>query len=549
VSIETEPQTAAGRGYPDLRDHIRALEDNGLLVRVSREVNKDTEIHPLVRWQFRGGIKEEDRKAFLFENVVDSKGRRYEMPVIVGALAANREVYRLGLGGGGIELKDINRIWSRAKKSPIEPVVVEFGPVHEVVITGDDLYLPGNGLDALPLPISTPGFDIAPFTTCSHFITADPDTGVQNMGNYRGQLKSPTRLGMNASIELGQGIYEHWKKYKARGEKIPVAVVLGGPPAVAFAAVQKVPHGVDETTVAGGLVGSPIRVVKCKTVDLFVPAESEIVVEGLIDTEWLEPEAPFGESHGHVNLQEYNPFLEVTAITHRRDAILISIISQVTPSESSLIKKVAYEASYLDFLHDEVGVKTVQRVVLHEPLTNLRKLIILQMAPTREAEVWRALTAISSYQSSAGKFVIAVDEDIDPDNLDAVFWAMSYRMKPHVDVQILGGREGGHGPRASHGGPLDSAMLVNATLKQKFPPISLPARPYMENAKRLWEELGLPPLRPEAPWHGYSLGIWSEQQQSDADAATRGEYFETGKRLVGERRRDVEPNREIEPDA
>lgn len=547
-STHKESTVATNADYPDLRDHIRALEENGLLVRVSREVNKDTEIHPLVRWQFRGGIEEKDRKAFLFENVVDSRGRTYDMPVIVGALAANREVYRLGLGGGDIDLGDINRIWSRAKKNPIPPRVVESGPVHEIVITGDELQQPGKGLDALPLPISTPGFDIAPFTTCSHFITADPDTGVQNMGNYRGQLKSQTRLGMNASIELGQGIYEHWKKYKARGEKIPVAVVLGGPPAVAFAAVQKVPHGVDETAVAGGLVGSPIRVVKCKTVDLYVPAESEIVIEGFIDTEWLEPEAPFGESHGHVNLQEYNPFLDVTAITHRKDAILISIISQVTPSESSLIKKVAYEASYLEFLNDHVGIKSVRRVVLHEPLTNLRKLIILQMAPTRETEVWRALTAISSYQSASGKFVIAVDEDIDPDNLDAVFWAMSYRMKPHVDVQILTFREGGHGPRATHGGPFDSAMLVNAMLKQAFPPISLPTRPYMENARRLWEELGLPPLRPEAPWHGYSLGVWSEQQQRDAEAAARGDYFVTGERLVGERRRDIEPNTEVEHD-
>ena len=83
--------------------------------------------------------------------------------------------------------------------------------------------------------------------------------------------------------------------------------------------------------------------VRCRTVDLLVPVESEIVIEGLIDTRWLEPEAPFGESHGHVNLQEYNPFMEVTAICHRRDAVLTSLISQVTPSESSLIKIVGYE--------------------------------------------------------------------------------------------------------------------------------------------------------------------------------------------------------------
>src|SRR5262245_62059809 len=99
----------------------------------------------------------------------------------------------------------------------------------------------------------------------------------------------------------------------------------------------------DETAVAGALAGGPINVVRAKTVDLLVPAEAEIVVEGLINTEMLEPEAPFGESHGYVNLQEYNAFMEVTAITRRRDAILTSFVSQVTPSESSVIRRVAME--------------------------------------------------------------------------------------------------------------------------------------------------------------------------------------------------------------
>ena len=159
------------------------------------------------------------------------------------------------------------------------------------------------------------------------------------MGIYRGQVKSPTRLGMNPSLENQPGIYTHWEKAKAKGQKLPAAVILGCPPCVAFTSAQKLPEDVDELYVAGGLAGSAINVVKCKTVDLLVPAEAEIVIEGYIITEWLEPEAPFGESHGHVNLQEYNAYMEVTAITRRKKAILTSIISQVTPSESSLIKQ------------------------------------------------------------------------------------------------------------------------------------------------------------------------------------------------------------------
>src|SRR5215210_6439155 len=104
--------------YPDLHDHVRALEKAGQLIRVDRPINKDTEMHPLVRWQFRGGIEEKDRKAFLFTNVTDSKGRKYEIPVLVGGLAANREIYRIGIG---CPFEEIDARWVRASQSPIVP--------------------------------------------------------------------------------------------------------------------------------------------------------------------------------------------------------------------------------------------------------------------------------------------------------------------------------------------------------------------------------------------------------------------------------------------
>ena len=309
---------APPHSYPDLHDHIRALDKAGLLVTVDRPINKDTEMHPLVRWQFRGGIEEKDRKAFLFTNVVDSKKRKYDIPVAVGVLAANREIYRIGIG---CRLEEIDERWVKAAQNPIPPRIVENAPCHEIVIQGRALDKRGAGLDGIPLPISTPGWDIAPYATLSQYITKDPDTGIQNLGNYRGHVKAPRRLGMNPSLELRPGIYNHWEKLRQRGfKKLPCAVVLGAPPCVTFASVQKLPETIDELYVAGALVGSPINVVKAKTVDLLVPAEAEIVIEGLIDTEYLEPEAPFGESHGHVNLQEFNAYMDVTCITRRRDA-------------------------------------------------------------------------------------------------------------------------------------------------------------------------------------------------------------------------------------
>src|SRR6266850_233710 len=544
AATDNKSKAALERSYPDLHDHIRTLDEAGLLIKVDRDNNKDTEMHPLVRWQFRGGIAEKDRKAFLFTNVVDSKGRKYDIPVLVGGLASNREIYRIGLG---CAFEEMDERWVRAIHSPIPPRIVENAPCHEVVIEGAALDQPGNGLDGIPLPISTPGWDVAPYATLSQYITKDPDTGVQNMGNYRGHVKSPRRLGMNPSLELRPGIYNHWEKLRARGfKKLACAVVLGAPPCISFASVQKIPERLDELDVAGALVGSPINVVKAVTVDLMVPAEAEIVIEGFIDTEWLEPEAPFGESHGHVNLQEYNAYMDVTAITRRKDAVLTSIISQVTPSESSLIKRVSLEPLLLQSLREGLGIKCVKRVSLHEPLTNLRKLVILHMEKNSpRVEIWRAMYGLVSQHRAIGKYVIALDEDIDPENMDAVWWALSYRCNPAIDMEVLRHRDQGHGPRSLRNGGEDASVLFDATLKEPFPPVSLPKREYMENARKIWEELGLPPLQPQAPWFGISLGEWDEQFEVTAKRAVESDYWVNGDVIAQQRRNDLPMNTEV----
>ena len=373
-----------------------ALARAGLLVVVDEPINKDTEMHPLVRWQYRGGIAEPERKAFLFTQPTDSKGRRFDIAVLVAGLAANREVYRIGFGR---PLAEIGPTWVAAMAGPIAPRCVSDAPCQEIVIAGDDLDRDGAALDGLPVPISTPGFDNAPYLSAGHYITRDPDTGIQNVGNYRGQLKAPRRLGMNPSVELRAGIYAHWEKCKARGEPLPCAVVVGCPPAVSYASVQKLPEGLDELAVAGALAGGPINVVRARSVDLMVPAEAEIVIEGMISTDSLEPEAPFGESHGYVNMQEYNAFMEVTAITRRRHPILTSFISQVTPSESSVIRRVAMEPIYLHHLRSVLGIQSVIRVAMHEPLTSLYAVIGIQFA--RGAPADRDLARASRRQRAA----------------------------------------------------------------------------------------------------------------------------------------------------
>jgi UbiD family decarboxylase len=534
------------RNYADLHDHILALHRAGLLVLVDQPINKDTEMHPLVRWQYRAGIAEGDRRAFLFTQPTDGKGARYDMAVLVAGLAANPDVYRIGFAR---PLEEIGAAWVRALSAPIAPRVIADAPCQEICVLSDALEAPGAALDGLPVPISTPGFDNAPYLSAGHYITKDPDSGLQNVGNYRGQLKAPRRLGMNPSVELRAGIYAPWLKYKARGEPMPCAVVVGCPPLISYAAVQKLPEDLDELSVAGALAGAPINVVRGKTVDLLVPAEAEIVIEGLIDTEFLEPEAPFGESHGYVNLQEYNAFMNVTAITRRRHAVLTSFISQVTPSQSSVIRRVAMEPLYLHHLRSVLAVKSVKRVAMHEPLTSLYAVIGIQFArDTPETEIWRALDGASTLHRFAGKWIIAVDEDIDPQNADALFWAMSYRCQPQHDLLVVPHKHPGHGPRGPRDGGETASVLINATLKGTYAPVALPKREFMENAKAIWERLGLPPLKPESPWHGYDLGYWPAGLDRQARLAAASDYFALGRETSNQRRNDVSMNTPVERD-
>jgi 4-hydroxy-3-polyprenylbenzoate decarboxylase len=529
----------------DLQRHLADLEAAGLLLRIDRPIDKDTELIPLVRWQFIGGVAEDQRRAFLFSNVTDGKGRRYDMPVVVGALAASPAIYAIGMGRPVAEIGDA---WMAAIQHPIPPVLTDDAPCQEIVVAGDELRR--EGLKALPVPVSTPGFDAAPYLTATLCVTRDPDTGVQNYGTYRVALKAADRavVRMVAREATGAGGFLHWLKYRERKETMPIAVVVGCAPVVMFTGPQKLATDMDEMGVAGAAAGAPIRMARCRTVALDVPADAEIVVEGVIDPDLLEPEAPFGESNGYVALEGYNMPIAVTAITRKRKPVFAQIISQVTPSESSVIKKVAYEPLFLAHLKKDLGVKGILRVAMHERLTNLRPVIFLQFAAgTPRTEVWRGLNGAATLQSNCGKIVIAVSEDVDPASMDAVLWSLAYRSNPVEDMHITpprGGVQGAqYGPRQT-----DSGLLVDATRKRPMPPLALPTREHMEHARALWEELGLPALNVQAPWHGYILDDWTDTWEAYARRAAAGDWEESGRETLARQRRGLMPETPVRPD-
>lgn len=538
IIIETENRMASNKYYRDFREHLKAVEERGKLIRIQREINKDTELMPLVRWQFRG-LDETQRKAFMFENVVDGKGKRYDMPVTVGTLAATTEIYAIGMMCNPDE---IHERWTQAQMHPVNPVKVSAGPAQEIVRQGQDL-LSGHGLDMIPVPISTPGFDNAPYLTSANWITKDPETGIYNIGNYRSQIKAPDRAG---GFFMAQHMGLHWRKCKAMGKPLEAAIAIGVSPNIAYAATAKIPFDFDEYRLAGGLAGAPVEVVQAKTVDLLVPATAEIIIEGSIPTDSIEPEGPFGEYPGYMGHRSVSPYLQVSCITHRNGAIYTALMSQFPPSESSKIKHTGTEKIIYKFLRHDSGNSAVIDVALHDEVSGSgQNYCVIKMRNATKADAWRALNASAGFTGSYAKICVAVDEDIDIRDPAMVNWAICFNVRPDEDVSIAKGKSPGLDP-SSHPPGMDSlqarmtsvsALLINAVRPWPYTPVSLPRKEFMERSKKIWEELELPPLQPRMPWYGYSLGAWTEEDEAEASLAVKSEYFATGKKQTGQRQK------------
>jgi UbiD family decarboxylase len=518
--------------YRDLREYIEELSRRGLLHSVDETVCKDTELVPLVRLQFRG-LPERERKAFWFKSITDSRGRIFDGSVVLGALGSSREVYGAALG---VDPDGIAAAWARAHGNHLKPIPVarENAPVKEIVKRGPNLE---GGADRFPHLISTPGFDPAPFVTAGVWVTRDPEDGRYNLGIYRGMIKAEDRIGCATDVPT-QHLAIQWEKARRLGQPLPAAIVIGGPPALLLAAASKVPYGVDEYGLAGALNGAAIEVTRCETFDAMIPAHAEIVIEGIIRTDILEPEAPFGEASGYLGPRKMEKIFEVTAVTHRAKPIYQGIISEFPPSESSVVRKAAFDAIYLKHLRDACNIPSVTKVACHEA-ASCNMMFVIQLDRPAPGQPWQALRAASAFDPSLGKIFIAVDSDIDPDSMDQILWALSYSIQPHRDVEIIRGKVPRLDPSVSPGpdahypeGKGASALLINACREHPYLPVSLPRRDFMEKALARWQALGLPSLDLKAPWHGYELSEWTDENRSEADLAVTGRAFETGAKLA-----------------
>jgi 4-hydroxy-3-polyprenylbenzoate decarboxylase len=401
--------------FQNLREFLSRLEELGRLRRISAPVDKDRELHPLVKWQYRG-LEEAERFGFVFDHVVDRHGRRYNGHVASSVIAANREMYALAVG---CPLDQLQARWTQALSNRVPPKKVSRATVKEEVHKGSTL-LEHEGLREFPIPIATNGWEAFPRITAAAFFTRDPELGTMNAGMYNSIVLGPLR----ANIRTSRHLRNHWHKCRKLGKPLEVAAVIGALPVVSFTAATNIPDGISELDVAGGLVGEPLEVISCETVDLEIPAAAEIVIEGEIPTDLMDRDGPSGENRGHVMPGHLVHAFQVKCITHRRNPIWHDIICQFPPSESSVMRAVNCEGQVSALLQAH-GISYVADVAFnhcgsakHFCVIRLRD---IQGRHFSNGQVWHALFTVLAADAGWPKIVIAVNEDIDPWDLESVF--------------------------------------------------------------------------------------------------------------------------------
>ena len=459
-----------------MRDFLSALEKKGLLRRIAKPVDRMWEPAALARWMYQA-LPAEKRFGMYFEKVKGS-----EIPIVTAALGANTAAYATALG---VEVEGINDAWVRACRSPIAPRVVDRAPCQEVVITGKDVRL-----STLPIPVWTPGKDKGPYIT-TNTVTRDHDTGIQNMGVYRTMVRDETNLVSN--LGPGRHGYLNTLTWTTKGKVAPIAWVIGAPPAVHLATVANLPYGADDIALAGGMMGEAVDMVKCRTVDLLVPADAEIIVEGEIHPGETDMEGPFGEFAGYMGPVDRRPVVRVTAITHRKNPIYYGYTSQMPPSESTTIQSLTNAGILLNNLRHNLGEISVTDVFIDQTFGGNLGHAIIAMKPTYPAhskKVGRLVAAMSSV-----KRVTVVDEDVDIRDHTHIEWAMNSRYNPARDTVLIDDvylRIDPSARSATSQSTMASKVVCDATLKVDAGPFSLPPKEIMMKALDLWKEIGLP---------------------------------------------------------
>ena len=446
--------------YSSLRDFVKDLENAGELKRIKANVSPDLEIAEITdRVSKTGG------PALLFENVEGS-----EMPLLINAFGSYpRMAMALGvetldevadeiegmikLGPPESLLDKIKILGVLAKLANFPPKTVKRGACQEVVLTDNQV-----SLAALPIIKCWP-FDADKYITLPQVFTHSLKTGRRNVGTYRLQRLDDRTLAMHWQIHHDGAA--HSREYREAGERMPVAVAIGGDPVMSYIGTAPLPTGIDELLFAGFLRKSNVPMVQCKTIDMSVPADADIILEGYIEPDETCVEGPFGDHTGFYSLADEYPVFHLTAITHRKNSIYQTIIVGKPPMEDCYMGK-ATERIFLPLIRTQLPEVVDMNLPLFGVFHNFCLISIDKRYPFHAKKIMHSIWGLGQLMFS--KTVIVVDKHVDVQNVEEVFFYVGSNVDAKRDVTIV------EGPVdvLDHAAPLigaGSKMGIDATRK------------------------------------------------------------------------------------
>ena len=433
-----------------------AKERPGDLKEVTREVDADHEIAAVLSKLQRSN----QFPAVLFRNV-----RGSDLPVLINLHASNE---RMAIAMGVKDLLESERLHSERESNPtpVKHVDQAGAPVRDVVLTGEDA-----DLTKLPLTHKCE-HDAGRYISAGVTIMKERGTGAINMGMYRLQLQGPRQLGFMVN-PANHGSHIH-ADYEEHGEPTPVAIVIGHHPAFYLSSVAKVPGPGGEMELCGSLMSEPLEVIRGETVDMPVPAHAEIVIEGYIQPAKRQYEGTFGEWPGYYNMEGPRPYIEVSAITMRHDAICQDLFN--AHPEHTILGAIPRMGSLYRAIH---AVCPNLRGVNLPWSGGGRSFCYISLHKRAEGEPTQAAFAALTTEPNI-KHVVIVDDDIDPFNEQEVLWAMAMRFQADRDMKVIPNALGAHLNPSSYGhdrmqkGVMETKVIFDCT--KPLPPFEFAER-------------------------------------------------------------------------
>lgn len=435
----------------DLRQFLAEVEaaEPDQILRVKKEVDPHFEVTGVL------AKLEKERK---FPVVIFERVRGSSLPVVTNVHADARRLFR-AIGLPDATLPEFIREYAAREDSPRSPVLVKEAPVQEIVLTGKDI-------DVTRLPILTyHEKDAGRYITAGFGIMRDPDSGVRNAGIYRLMVHSPDTFGVQLS-ETAHGHYI-WQMYERQNKPTPMAVAIGHHPAFYLGCLSFTSLETDEFSIAGGIMGEPVTLTPCRTIDLEVPAHAEIVLECEILPKQRKAEAPFGEYPGTYGPQRNNPIVQVKAITMRRNALYQS--SFVGHADNLLLSGIVRSTTIMKTV--KLAAPKVRAV--HVPTSGrCRFICYLSIEKIIEGEPKNAAMAAFAADPFL-KYVVVVDEDVNILNDEEVLHAIATRVRADTDSFMVTYAKGSPLDPASYdpagGSHLVTKMAIDATRKANYP--------------------------------------------------------------------------------